>query len=182
MQIFPLKTLFLLIGIVCISACVNPQNGNSAAEESGNTANTGSVAGENANVVKDDVLELESIINSPFVPDDSSVWRETAPNPQNDEKPLDPNHRKLIAVLRFSPEQSAEIVRRAESHRAAVPAVLDVESWYPPELIAQSGHSGDKTIKGNSYAANDFVKAPFTDGKLTRIENTEFFILELTTP
>ncbi len=83
--------------------------------------------------------------------------------------------------MKFTTEQADEIVKRAETYKAPVAVQMEAEEWFPPELIAQSGASGDDTIKGNSYAANDFVKTPYTGGKLTRIVNTDYFVLELIT-
>lgn len=178
MKFFPKKSIyFLLSAVLLLNACGENANVNTNQE----TNKTDEISNENANVAKDDVAELSRIINLPFDPDESSVWREIdlTPNIAN-EKNSGKSDRKLIAVLKFTPEQTAEIVKRAETYKPSVPAVLEPESWFPPELTAQSQASGDETIKGNSYAANDFVKTPYTDGKLTRIVNTDYFILELT--
>ena len=50
----------------------------------------------------------------------------------------------------------------------------------PPELIAQSQGSGDEILKGKSYAANEFFSESYKNGKITRINDTDYFILELT--
>jgi hypothetical protein len=181
MSIFPQKTLLLWIGIFCFTACVGSNEGNRNANLPANSVQNNSTLNEDANVAKDDVSELSTIINFPFEPDLSSVWREIDLKTQSDDRIAGPNDRKLVAVLKFTPEDSAAIVAKAETYKPLVAGVLEVESWYPPELIAQSGNAGDETLKGNSYAANDFMKAPFISGKLTRIENTDFFVLELTT-
>ncbi len=178
---FARKPLLLCAGILWFSSCVGSNDGNRNANSLANSASGNTTLNENANVAKDDVLELERIINLPFEPDLSSVWREINLKEQSGEHISGPNDRKLIAVLKFKPEESEAIVAKAETYRPSVPAVLEVESWYPPELIAQSGNSGNETIKGNSYAANDFIKTPFIGGKLTRVANTDLFILELTT-
>lgn len=178
MRIFPPKSIYLFFGILSFCACSGEDR---PVNQTSNATNSIATIDENANVAKDDVTELERIISLPFEPDESSVWRELDLKAIGGNRVSSPNDRKLIAILKFTAEETLEIVKRAETHKAAVPAVLDVESWYPPELIAQSGNSGDKTLKGNSYAADDFIKTPFTGGKLTRIDNTDFFILELTT-
>lgn len=173
MKIAPIKSIiYLLTGIVFLSACAGSGNVNTnqTSKNSGQTANESS----NANVAKDNVIELAVLINSPFEFDESSVWREVKIDDSSGNK-------KLIAVLKFKPEDAAEIVKRAEGYKPSVPAELEAESWFPPELVAQSGNSGDEMLKGNSYAANDFVKSPYIGGKLTRIANTDFFVLELTT-
>jgi hypothetical protein len=173
MKSAPLKSIIcLLTCIIFLSACVGGGNVNS------NNSSDNSVQSKNdnnnANIAKDDVVELANLINSPFEFDESSVWREVKVNESSGNK-------KLIAVLKFKPEDAVEIVKRADGYKPSVPAELEAESWFPPELVAQSGNSGDEMLKGNSYAANDFVKTPYIGGKLTRIANTDYFVLELTT-
>jgi hypothetical protein len=34
-------------------------------------------------------------------------------------------------------------------------------------------------LKGAAYAANDFLQSPYNNGKLTRINDTNYFVLEL---
>lgn len=170
MKIAPMKSLIIFCtAILLLNAC---GEGNVNSNQNSNGANNAEMQNSNANVAKDNVAELSNLINSPFEFEDSSVWRELNPSP---------NERKLIVVLNFKTEDAEEIVKRAETYKPALPAELDAESWFPPELIAQSGASGDETIKGKSYAANDFVKSPFTGGKLIRITDTDYFVLELTT-
>lgn len=179
MKFFPETSLIFLFSIVLLSgACV--ETGNVKTNQAANSANQTEISNNNANIAKDDVAELSGLINSPFEIDDSSVWREVNLGTPNERVP-GPTDRKLIAVLKFKPEDADEIVKRAETYKPAVPAQFEAESWFPAELIAQSQASGDETIKGNSYAANDFVKTPYTGGKLTRIVNTDYFILELIT-
>ncbi len=179
MKFFPETSLFILLSVVLLSgACDETANVNM--NQAANNANHTGISNNNANIAKDDVAELSGLINSPFEFDDSSVWREVNLGIPNDRVP-GPTDRKLIAVLKFKPDEADEIVKRAETYKPAVSARLEAESWFPAELIAQSQASGDETIKGNSYAANDFVKAPYTGGKLTRIVNTDYFILELMT-
>lgn len=177
MKVFPEKTIiYLLSAVLMVTAC-----GGESSDSAANGTNQNTVVNENANVAKDDAAELSRIINLPFEPDESAVWRETELNPNSaNERIPGPTDRKLVAVLKFTPEQTTEIIKRAETYRPSVPAALEAESWFPPELTAQSQASGDETIKGNSYAANDFLKTPYTDGKLTRIVNTDYFVLELT--
>ncbi len=180
MKIFLLKFLLFTAAVVLLpAACA--QNGASNANNSANIANA-STANENSNAAKDDPSELGQIINLPIEPDDSSVWRETdVPLPNAAENGSAKKGKKLIAVLKFSEEESEDLVKKLEASGAPAQVALEPESWFPPELIAQGGNSGDETIKGNSYTANDFAKAPYIGGKLTRILNTNYFVLELTT-
>ncbi|MEZ5428029.1 MAG: hypothetical protein R2747_17285 [Pyrinomonadaceae bacterium] len=165
----------MLSSLLFLTGCGN------GGEANGNDSAGPTPSNENANVVGDNVLELGKIINLPFEPDESTVWREINLNTQNSEKRVPgPNEKKLIAVMKFTPEQTAEIIKSAEKHGVSAPAQLDAENWFPAELVAQSQEAGDATLKGNSYAADDFIKHPYTGGKLTRIVNTDYFVLEIT--
>ncbi len=179
MKFFPdTSKIVLLSGVLLFGACSESIDVNT--NQAANNSNQTGISNNNANIAKDDVAELSGLINSPFEFDDSSVWREVNSGTQNERVP-GPTDRKLIAVLKFTTQQADEIVKRAETYKPAVATQFEAESWFPAELIAQSQASGDETIKGNSYAANDFVKAPYTGGKLTRIVNTDYFVLELNT-
>lgn len=120
---------------------------------------------KNAAAAKTNVEELGMLVTIPYETEDI-VWKEDEAN------------KKLVAVLRFSPTDAAKVVAEAEKIRPAQPANLASESWYPPELVAQSSTSGDSTLNGKSYAANTFLQPPYTSGTLTRIDNTDYFVLE----
>ena len=122
---------------------------------------------ESSSQPKDDIAELEKIIKLPFHPEEA-IWLSL------------PNEKKLVVVLKFSPEDANQIVQQAEKYQPATQSAVEADNWFPAELIAQSQLSGDETLKGNSHAANDFFQPPFTNGKITRIVDTNFFVLELT--
>lgn len=128
---------------------------------------------------KDDTAELGRIIELPFTPEDA-VWREeTSGDQTGDNRTQPPGERKLVAILKFTSEDAKKIVEQAERHQPPSGTKLNVESWFPPELIAKSQSSADKTIEGATYAANDFFRSPYLKGKITRISDTNFFVLEL---
>lgn len=122
-------------------------------------------ATENANTTKTNVEELGILVNIPYEVEDI-VWKD------------DPTKKKLLAVLRFSPADSGKLIAEAESIRPAQQVNLPTEAWFPAELIAQSDMSGDDTLNGKSYAATNFLLEPYVTGSITRIENTDYFILE----
>ncbi len=161
---------FFLI-IFLQSACVKSEsdkNTNPPANKAANYVN------DNKTPPKDDVEELERIIKLPFHPEEA-IWRETDLNASKGEK-------KLTVVLKFLAEDASKIVEQAEKYKPAASVDIDAEDWFPAELIAQSQLSGDGNLKGKSYAASDFLEAPYTSGKITRIDNTDYFVLELTSP
>ena len=160
-----LKIFITLIVTVFYTAC-SSAGGDSSNSNSGNSNINTANSNTNSNAVKDDVDELELTIKLPFHPEEA-VWRE-----ENSGK-------KLVGVLRFLKEDANKIVVQAGSYKPPAPDIINTENWFPAELIAQSQTSGDETLKGLSYAANDFLQPPFSDGKITRIEGTDYFVLEL---
>ncbi len=156
------------LGVFLFNGCGRQEteiNVNQATNKTANTAN------ENKIPPQDDIEELERIIKLPLHPEEAT-WRETGLNDQNGEK-------KLTIVLKFLPEDADKITGQSEKYKTADNVDVDAEDWFPAELIAQSQISGDVNLKGKSYAANDFFQPPYTNGKITRIENTDYFILEL---
>jgi len=159
------------LSIFLLGACVNNETDKNANLSANKTAN---YANDNKVPPKDDVEELERIIKLPFHPEEA-IWRETDVNSPKGEK-------KVTAVVQFLSEDTNKIIAQAETYKPVAAVDIDAEDWFPAELIAQSQLSGDGNLKGTSYAANDFLQPPFTDGKITRINNTDYFVLELTSP
>ena len=102
----------------------------------------------------------------PVEPEDVA-WEENAQN------------KSLTAVIRFSPENTARMAAEIAKYGAGTPETLSVETWYPAELIAQAELSGESSIKGRSYPADSMVNPPYTKGKITQIDNTDYFILQI---
>ncbi|HTK37868.1 MAG TPA: hypothetical protein VL325_05200 [Pyrinomonadaceae bacterium] len=152
--------LALFLAVLISAGCGPPSSSNavnSAANESS----------KNTETANSDIEGLRQTIAMPFEPEDA-VWRGGA-----DEK-------KLIAVLRFSTADADKITEEAKKIKPPTAAKIGSELWFPAELIAQADNSGDDTLNGTTYAANAFFQPPFTDGKLTRIEGADYFVLELT--
>ena len=171
MQFLPTKLICgFFLSIFLFSACGKNETANNANLPTNQTANYNN---DNKTPPMDDIEELERIIKLPFHPEEAT-WRETDLKTSNGEK-------KLIVVVQFLSEDANKIVEQAEKYTPAVAVEVDAEDWFPAELIAQSQISGDINLKGKSYAANDFFESPYTNGKITRIDTTDYFVLELTT-
>jgi len=146
---------------------IQTETGCSRSEDTANNRNAsvGNSSSVSAVVPKDNIDELLLLVNLPFAPEEVS-W---------EEKPGE----NIIAVVRFSPENamkmSAEIAKQGEP----APETIAVETWYPAELIAQGELSGESTIQGKTYPAAAFLTPPYTKGKITRIDNTDYFILQI---
>ena len=159
--------LSLALSIFLLNACAGNKTANTNSFAPTADSKTGVVA-------NDDIGELGKIIKLPVVPEEAT-YSEINLNNENSAT----NKKKLVAVLKFSVEDANQIVAQAEKYNPPVPADIDAENWFPPELVAKSQETGDDFLKGVAYAANDFLQTPFINGKLTRINETNYFVLEL---
>jgi hypothetical protein len=131
-----------------------------------NNHSTASTNNADSNSARTNVEELGVLVAMPFETEDV-VWKEI------------PHQKKVVAVLRFSPSDANKLVEEAAKLRKPAPVDVISEVWFPPELIAQSETSGDGNLRGIAYAANSFYQPPYTDGQITRIQDTDYFVLEL---
>jgi hypothetical protein len=154
-------SLALFLFLVILTAC----GGNETNSNSQNSAGSNTKA-DNSSIAKTNVEELGMLVNVPYESEDV-VWMDF------------PKQKKIVAVLRFSQAEANRLAADAEKIRPAQQTTIRSESWFPPELIAQGNVSGDDTLKGRSYAADAFFQDPYNDGRITRIEDTDYFILEL---
>lgn len=143
----------------------------SCGDPSNNGANTQNTAAQhsanvNANAAGTNVEELGVIINVPYEAEDVA-WKQS------------PDRQNVIAVLRFSPADADRVTADAKAIGPSSNVVVNAESWFPDELIAQSDASGDNSLKGQSYPADRFYLEPFTQGRIIRIDQTDYFVLEL---
>lgn len=165
------KFFLLLIAIFTlffVNSCNKSSVENTNANQ--NTANTANP--ETTKAPKDNVEELSSLIKLPEMPEEA-VWRE--------EDIENPKGKKLTAVLKYSQENIGKIAGSAENNKPPAPVQIGTEDWFPDELTAQTQLSGNETLKGTAYGANDFYNPPYQNGKLIKIQDTNYFILELTT-
>lgn len=146
--------LFLLAGCGSKPGAVNANLANASA------------ANMPANATKTNAEELGMLINIPYETEET-VWRS------------EPSQKKLTAVLRFSAADCDKIVADAGRYRSPENVTISSESWFPDELVAQGDISGDDTLKGTSYGANAFFLDAYNQGRIIRIEDTNYFVLEI---
>ena len=152
----------LFFACTLFSACGGTANSNE-----GNAANsTSSNAASNANSARTNAEELGLLINMPYETEEI-VWKEDQP------------HKKIIAVMRFSPENSKRIVADAEKTKAPEKVTIPISTWFPAELIAQGDMGGEDNVNGLAYAANAFFQDPYDQGRLVHVEDTDYFVLEV---
>jgi hypothetical protein len=161
---FAAVPLLLLLAIQILTNCSSPASNGNAVNSSAAAPNSSSTSKV---VPKDNVDEFMILVRLPFEPEEVA-WEETAAN------------KSLTAVIRFSPENASKMSAELAKIGEGAPEKLSVETWYTAELIAQGELSGESAIQGRSFAAESFLNPPYTRGKIARIENTDYFILQIT--
>ena len=155
--------LSLFAALAITGGCGGDSNSNtSSSNRPGNVSNSG----EKQNVAKTNVEELGLHVKVPYEVEDV-VWKENT------------GKKSLMAVLRFSPADSSKVVAEALQYGQPQVGSISPESWFPDELIAQAEMSGDRGLKGQVYQANAMLLEPYKSGKLTRIDGTDYFVLEV---
>ncbi len=169
MRFAPRSPLVLVILLAsAVSGCTGGQKSGNSNAINRNSNTNANAASANAN---DNIEDLEAMIRLPFHPDEALFREEPASGPEKT--------RKLTVVLKFTTDEANKIVEAASKGNVGQPFEIETESWFPPELVAKSQQSGNETIKGLSYPATEFTQAPFGEGKVSRIEATDFFVVEL---
>jgi hypothetical protein len=153
-------TLSLLASFILLTSCGGPSAGSNASANSANRSN------DNTLVARTNVEELGMLINVPYQSEET-LWKEDAAR------------RKLTAVLRFTDAENSRVVSDAEKYGPAQPVEVTSESWFPPELVAQSDLNGEDKLSGHAFPANAFFQDPYNQGRLIKINDTDYFILEL---
>lgn len=157
----------LIVALACTAATLVSCSGTAGTNANANARPPASSnSSSDFNSANTNAEELGLLIAVPYQSDDV-VWKEDA------------GHKKLVAVFRFTPERAARVIADAESVKPPEGVTLASESWFPPELIAQSEMTGDDTLKARAYAADAFFGGPYNDGRVARIEGTDYFVLEL---
>jgi hypothetical protein len=151
-------SLILTVAMLAVGCGSGPANSNSSANAN--------AASANSNTTKTNVEELGMLVNVPYESDECS-FREF------------PSQKKIVAVLRFSQNEANRLIADAEKIRPPERVSIDPESWFPPELVAQGDSSAEDQLKGNAYAANAFFQDPYTNGRIIKIDDSDYFILEL---
>ena len=154
----PAALLTLIIFSQIVSGC-------SSSVQNSNSTNAGrdSIANSKASP-KDNIEEFSMIVRFPFEPEEV-VWKEDG--------------NTLTAVVRFSHENADRLSAELAKAGPPTPETLAVENWYPNELVAQSDLGGESAIKGNSYPAGALLNPPYTTGKITRVESSDYFIIHI---
>lgn len=174
MKNIPLKTLLVLFTFLFSISCLSedkPIDDVNTLRPNVNENSNLNISNSDANIVKDNEVELREKINLPYEPIGDSPWQEDTKSVPN----------KLKAVLKFSEEDTQKLLEKVRVRNKSLAVSIDAESWFPAELIAKSDSTGDTTLKGIEYSATDFVKSPYSEGSLIFIDGADFFVLNLQT-
>lgn len=169
-----LLRILLIVSVLTSFSC-GGSNGNGGETNSGNNsvANSNRSTINSTNLaVNDDIAALGSQILLPVVPEEVVFLEENLNNSAD---------KKLTAVLKYGEEDAKNLLAQIQKHRPAEAVEIGTEDWFPAELTAQTRLSGNEMLKGNAYAPNDFLQMPYANGRIIKIENSNYFILELTT-
>lgn len=158
------RTALILTLVLTAGLCQScGEKGNNAVNAD---AATTRVSNNSANQAQTNVEELGMLVNVPYETEDIA-WK------------ADIDQKRVIAVMRFSGADADRIVAEAGDPGSTAGVSIAAETWFPSELIAQSEASGDNALKGIAYPANKFYSEPYTNGRIVRVEGTDYFILEL---
>ncbi len=175
MPVSHIKSYFVFLSVIFL---LNACSGNEAVNVNSVSPNSNSNAA--AIVPIDDVEGLGRIVKLPLVPEEATYYEFDLSADANS-RPAVPNAKRLVAVLKFSAEYADGLVKNAGINHAPAPLDVEAENWFPPELVAKSQETGDGSLKGVSYPATNFLQPPYANGRLTRINDTNYFVLELLT-
>lgn len=85
----------------------------------------------------------------------------------------------LVAAFRLSPENAKKLSEQLTAKGQGAPKELAVEDWFPSELVAQGETSGGSTVPATAFPADDVYQQPYTQGIVSRVDGTDYFVIEL---
>ncbi len=133
----------------------------------------------NQNIADDSEEKLDSLVRLPFEPIENVFREESVASASNTGAGATPAEKRLVVVLRFTPENTAKLIQKVSGNGTPFKTAVDAEPWFPAELIAKSGASGGEQLKGTGYNARDLGVAPWENGSLIKIDDTDYFVLFL---
>jgi hypothetical protein len=154
--------ILILFAVLGFTACNEEIENNGTNKRASNVQSQKQIGETN-----DDVDDLAEVIKLPLLPEDVT-WQQFEVQ----------GGKKVIAVIRFTPEDTAAVLAQSQ---AGEKAELAAERWFPQELTAQSDVSGDQVLHGTIYATNAFYKDAFNKGRIIKLDGSDYFIVELTT-
>lgn len=149
-----------IISTGTLSSCSGPDTANTAS----NSVNQASANSQRMG--NDSAEELGSLIQMPFEPEEVT-WRTSEAN----------GRKRLVAVVLLTEEDHRAFAAKHGS--AGNDVQVNVERWFPVELITMGETSGEMTIGGKASPAAEFYQDPYIGGNVIFIPDTNYLVLDL---
>ena len=146
--------------------------------QSNNSQNMNQANAKNVEV-KSDIEALGKLINLPVRPSEVKWTAETLDNSKG--AVPGPTDYRLTALLKYDEKGVKELVERlaAETPEKSL-GNTDVSQWFPEEVKGEEKTlDGRSFLEGAKYQPDSFFRAPYTGGKLIRVGETNYFVLNL---
>lgn len=160
----PVAILTFFSLLLLLASCSSPSGSSNDAANSGNRKADIS----SSNTANGNAGELGMLINFTWEPEDLT-WN------RNEQKKL------VTAVFRLDADDQKKLLEQLAAKPQGARKEIQLEEWFPAELIAQGESAGGSSVSGNAQTAEDYFQPPYNEGTITRIEGTDFFIIEVWT-
>ncbi len=166
-----IAVLLTILACLFVASCGNAGNTADANANAANADNAGSRP-------HDSIEEFSMLANFPFALEEV-LWENRPMAKPGSERVPTQNERKIVAVIRFSEEDTPKFIAEIEKSGPGKPVEISSEEWFPPELRAQSDVTGSDTLSGTAFSAQPFMLPPFTEGRLIKVDGNDSFVLEM---
>ncbi len=92
-----------------------------------------------------------------------------------------PTDYRLTTLLKYDEKGAKELVKilEAETDERSL-GNTDINEWFPKEVKKEAKTLDDRSfLEGAKYQPDSFLRAPYTGGKLVRVGETNYFVLNL---
>ncbi len=126
--------------------------------------------------VRTDVAGLAALVTLSRLPL-ATTWQQTRIGDGN----FGPSDLRLVAVLQFSPNDAKFVETTARQSAQPRSEEIEVLPWFPATIRqgAKRGSNGALVLRGQSFKPDAFARMSLQNGKLVRVEKTDFFVLSL---
>lgn len=174
---FKLECVFLSVAVfgifqTCSTAQKTPA-GNSSSQINQQINNKNMPANTDKNSVSSDVDALRQKVELPFAPLEAVWLEEKLGNPDNSVP--GPTDYRLTAVLKFSNSDAEQLMKKIGAEKLPG-GTIQIEEWFPSEL---KNKAAGGELGGTKYDAGEFSRSPYTSGTISRVENSDYFVLKL---
>lgn len=163
-----ISVVFILACLVLLNSCNGSTNNNSNSSANANSASNNS--NDASPPQNDNVEDLRSMVKISFDPEEV-VWRTLDTKEKG---------KRLLTVVLLSPADHKALESRLNAFGDARTVSVNVEQWFPTELIAMGDASGESVVSGKAYPATEFFLPPFVVGEAILIPETDYLVLDVT--